>query len=215
MKPKLLVWDWNGTLLNDMELTYEIENTMLRERGMAQIPSRDFYLSNFGFPIIDYYVKLGYDFNKYPYAELAEEFHRLYSKSYRKCALREHTVETLAAIRSMEIPQTILSASNQKRLIEQTDYYAVSTYFEDLLGLSDDYAHSKIQRAKAFISMRQIKPKDVLFIGDTDHDYEVANEIGGNCVLLTGGHQGRNVLARCNVPVFDTLYEVLEYINCR
>lgn len=215
MRPKLLVWDWNGTLLNDMELTYEIENTMLRERGMTQIPSRDFYLSNFGFPIIDYYVKLGYDFSKYPYDELAEEFHRLYSNSYRRCTLREHTIETLAVIKSMKIPQTILSASNQKRLIEQTDYYAVSTYFEELLGLSDDYAHSKIQRAKSFISLRQIKSKDVLFIGDTDHDYEVAREIGGDCVLLTGGHQGRDVLEKCSVPVFDTLDEVLEYINSK
>ena len=58
MQPKLLVWDWNGTIMDDMEFTYQIENRMLRERGMKEIPDRGFYLNNFGFPIIDYYVKL-------------------------------------------------------------------------------------------------------------------------------------------------------------
>ncbi len=213
MNPKLLVWDWNGTLLDDMELTYEIENIMLCERGMTQIPSRDFYLSHFGFPIIDYYVKLGYDFNMYPYDELAKEFHQLYSNSYRRCALRENSVNTLATIMSMGIPQIILSASNQERLIEQVDHYAVSKYFEELLGLPDDYAYSKVQRAISFISNRKINPEDVLFIGDTDHDYKVAKEIGGECILLTGGHQGRDVLTKCHVPVFESLNEVLDYIH--
>ena len=212
MRPKLLVWDWNGTLLDDMELTYEIENMMLRERGMVQIPSREFYLTNFGFPIIDYYIKLGYDFSIYPYEELAKEFHRLYTAMYKKCALREGAVDTLLAVQALGIPQTILSASNQRRLIEQTDYYGVSTYFGEMLGLQDDYAHSKVDRAKAYIENRNIDPSDVLFIGDTNHDYEVAREIGGKCILLTGGHQGRDVLGRCGVPVLGSLNEVLYYL---
>ena len=213
MRPKLLIWDWNGTLLDDMELTYEIENIMLRERGMKQIPSRTFYLANFGFPIIDYYIKLGYDFSIYPYAELAEEFHRLYSETYRKCGLRKGAVETLVSVRAQGIPQTILSASNQRRLIEQTDYYGVSAYFEELLGLPDDFAHSKVERAKDYIARCGIDPCETLLVGDTDHDYQVAREIGAKCVLLTGGHQGKEVLARCDAPVLDSLAEVMDYIR--
>lgn len=213
MKPKLLVWDWNGTLLDDMELTYEIENTMLRERGMTQIPSREFYLSNFGFPIVDYYVKLGYNFEIYPYEELAAEFNLLYSEMYSRCPLREGAIETLSAIRDSGLPQTILSASNQTRLIEQTDHYGVSGYFEELLGLPDDYAHSKVERAISYFDRLGIDPDEVLFIGDTDHDFEVATEIGGRCVLLTGGHQSKEVLERCGVPVLGSLAEVLDYIQ--
>ena len=77
MRPKLLVWDWNGTILDDMELTYAIENEMLRARGLTEIPDRAFYLDNFGFPIREYYIKLGYDFSVYPYEALAAEFHEL------------------------------------------------------------------------------------------------------------------------------------------
>ncbi len=213
MQPKLLVWDWNGTIMDDMEFTYQIENRMLRERGMKEIPDREFYLNNFGFPIIAYYIKLGYDFSIYPYEELAAEFHRIYTEGYRCCPLRAGAIETLSAVQKMHIPQTLLSASEQNRLIEQTSYYGVGSYFQELLGLSDEYAHSKVDRAKQYIQTHGIDPKDVLFIGDTDHDYEASASVGCNCVLLTGGHQGRAVLARCGVPVLDSLQELLDYIT--
>lgn len=213
MRPKLLVWDWNGTILDDMELTYAIENEMLRARGLVEIPDRDFYLNNFGFPIKEYYIKLGYDFSVHPYEELAAEFHDLYANGYRACTLRKGVVGALGTIRKSGIPQTLLSASQQDRLIEQTAFYGVGEFFQELLGLTDDFAHSKIDRAKDYIQSHGIAAKDVLFIGDTDHDFAAASSMGCGCVLLTGGHQSRTVLERCGVPVLDTMDELLHLIG--
>lgn len=213
MRPKLLIWDWNGTLLDDMDFTYEIENQMLRERGMNCIPDKEFYLNNFGFPIIEYYVKLGYDFNRYPYDELAAEFHEIYTAGYKKCMLKEGTRNVLERINEMGISQTILSASKQERLNEQVSYYGICHYFQELLGLTDDFAHSKIDRAKDYIQSKGINVKDVLFIGDTDHDFAAASSVGCRCVLISGGHQAKCVLEKCGVPVLDSIMDIPAFIQ--
>ena len=211
-QPKLIIWDWNGTILDDMEFTYWIENEMLKKRGLRSIPDRAFYLDNFGFPIIDYYRKLGYDFSVHPYEVLAAEFHDMYAEGYKKCPLKAGVLKMLQDVRQRGIPQTLLSASEQSRLIEQTSYYGVGEYFGELLGLSDDFATSKVERAKAYIRDNHFRADEVVFIGDTDHDYEAANAVGCNCILMTGGHQSRKRLAACGVPVaenFDDLRAML------
>jgi len=203
MRPKLLIWDWNGTILDDMEFTYQIENQMLQTRNMPMIPDRAFYLTHFGFPIIDYYRLLGYDFAVYPYESLAAEFHDLYAAGYKSCPLRAGVEEMLGRVQSLGVPQTLLSASEQSRLNEQTTYFGVTGYFTELLGLSDDFAISKVERAKAYLKANDYDPDEVVFIGDTDHDFEAASAVGCRCVLMTGGHQSRARLEACGVPVVD------------
>lgn len=213
MKPKLMIWDWNGTLLDDMNFTYEIENRMLLERGMKSIPDKDFYLNNFGFPIKDYYIKLGYDFEKYPYEELAAEFHNLYTDGYRKCSLKDGAIKVLDIIKNEGIDQTILSASQQDRLLEQVEHYGIKKFFKELLGLTDDFAHSKIERAKSYLLSQGISVRDVLFVGDTDHDYAAASSVGCKCVLITGGHQSKKILEKCGAPILDSIEELPHFIG--
>ena len=203
MQPKLLIWDWNGTIMDDMELTYRIENDMLIARGMDKIPDRAFYLDNFGFPIIDYYVKLGYDFAVHPYEVLAEEFHDRYAAGYRACPLRAGVLDVLREMQRRGVPQTLLSASEQSRLNEQVSFYGIGGYFTELLGLSDGFAASKVDRAKDYIRAHDINLDEVVFIGDTNHDYEAASAVGCRCVLMAGGHQSRKRLEACGVPVVD------------
>ena len=213
MKPKLMIWDWNGTLLDDMNFTYEIENRMLLERGMKSIPDKEFYLNNFGFPIKDYYIKLGYDFEKYPYEELAAEFHNLYTDGYRKCPLKDGAIKVLDIIKNEGIDQTILYASQQDRLLEQVEHYGIKNFFKELLGLTDDFAHSKIERAKSYILSQGISVRDVLFVGDTDHDYAAASSVGCKCVLITGGHQSKKILEKCGAPILDSIEELPRFIG--
>ncbi|MBR0425582.1 MAG: HAD family hydrolase [Clostridia bacterium] len=207
-QPQLIIWDWNGTIMDDMEFTYWIENKMLLDRGLKSIPDRAFYLDNFGFPIIEYYRKLGYDFSVYPYEELAAEFHDLYAEGYQTCPLKAGVLKMLKDVQERGIPQTLLSASEQSRLLEQTSFYGVGEYFGELLGVSDDFATSKVDRAKAYIRDNHFNLNEVIFIGDTDHDYEAANAVGCKCILMTGGHQSRKRLEACGVPVVDTFDEL-------
>ena len=74
MKDVTVVWDWNGTLLNDVELNCAIMNRMLLERGKKPLPDLETYRRIFGFPIKGYYERAGFDFSREPYEDVADEY---------------------------------------------------------------------------------------------------------------------------------------------
>ena len=63
----LVIWDWNGTLLDDTELCYRIANEMRIERGMTPMLGIEEYREFFTFPVIDYYKRMGYTFDTEPF----------------------------------------------------------------------------------------------------------------------------------------------------
>ena len=108
----------------------------------------------------------------------------------------------------------LLSATRYDQLIEQVAAFGdVGDRFEQKLGMTDHYAFSKAALAKAFIEGEGIPRERTLFIGDTDHDFEVSSAIGCPCVLLEGGHQSRARLLRMGVPVLRDLAELEAYLN--
>lgn len=210
MRPKRMIWDFNGTIVDDQKLCFEIENFMLRERNMKEIPDLETYLDTFSFPIQAYYKRLGYDLVTESFESLADEYFKLYTEGFLTCPVREGVLETLERIHSLGIPQTMLSATSQTRLEEQVRHLKIDSYFETVLGLPDDYAFSKVQRGLDYIRSSGISPEEALFLGDTDHDCEAAQAMGCRCVLITGGHQSKRVLEGCGVPVvesFDAFWE--------
>ena len=67
-----VLWDWNGTLIDDLQMNIDLENSMLRQRNLPPLPSKEFYLENFDFPILDFYHLIGYTFENETYEEVAE-----------------------------------------------------------------------------------------------------------------------------------------------
>ena len=98
--------------------------------------------------------------------------------------------------------QTLLSVTQQDNLERQTAKLGISAYFTEMLGQTDIMGHSKVARAQEYMRRMHLDPKEALFIGDTDHDVEVAEAVGSPCVLLLGGHQSERVLKACGVPIY-------------
>ena len=216
MKPELLIWDWNGTILDDAGVCRQIADIMLGERGIPALPDMDAYRAVFGFPIKSYYEKMGYRFGPEdePYEHVADEFIVLYDRLYRTAALRPGIVDFLDRRKGEGYRQVLLSATRRDQLLEQVAAFGdVGDRFEQKLGLTDHYAFSKAALAKAFIEGQGIPRERTLFIGDTDHDFEVSSAIGCPCVLLEGGHQSRERLLKMGVPVLRDLSELESYLN--
>ena len=216
MKPELLIWDWNGTILDDAGVCRQIADIMLGERGIPTLPDRDAYRAVFGFPIKSYYEKMGYRFGPgdEPYESVADEFILWYDKLYRTAALRPGIVDFLDRRKGEGYRQVLLSATRYDQLAEQVAAFgSVGDRFEQKLGLTDHYAFSKAALAKAFIESEGIPRARALFIGDTDHDFEVSSAIGCPCVLLEGGHQSRARLVKMGVPVLRDLDELEAYLG--
>lgn len=73
-----IIWDWNGTLLDDVARCMAVINAMLEKRGLPALASVDAYRSVFGFPVRDYYRRVGFDFGKEAFETLAAEYIELY-----------------------------------------------------------------------------------------------------------------------------------------
>lgn len=208
MRTECLIWDWNGTLLDDMALCCSCLNHMLKQHGYPQQYDHAGYRSVFGFPITDYYIRAGFDFDRHPFAQLAAEYMELYSDASLDCPLCPGALQVLQTAQTAGLRQVILSASEQSALRLQVEHFGLSGFFDELLGQNDFYAHGKLERGKAWLLERPLDVTATVLVGDSLHDAEVAAALGVRCVLCAAGHQPRETLETAGVPVIDTLFEL-------
>lgn len=195
----LVIWDFNGTVLDDVGIGIKAVNRLLERRGLKKLCGIEDYHKVFGFPIIEYYKRLGFDFEKESYELLAKEWVKEYTALENTAPLNPFVKELLSRIRSLGIPQVILSASEKNMLTRQVKALGIDEYFDEILGMENIYAFGKQEMAKKWMEKKHIESS--LLIGDTEHDAEVAKAIGADCILISGGHQSKKTLEKCGVPV--------------
>lgn len=185
---KHVIWDWNGTLVDDVEIAVSAVNVLLTENGLNPLDTHS-YRQAFGFPVRDYYLKLGFDFDKVPYEKLCDRFIEEYNHTRAKLAeLFPGTHDLLTSTRASR-KQSILSAAAQWHLDEIVEHFGIKHHFDHIFGIADHFATSKLQRGRELLEISGIDGSDTILIGDTDHDCEVARELGISCLLIADGHQ--------------------------
>jgi len=184
----VIIWDWNGTLLDDVKLNLLIVNNLLKDRNLPEISLKT-YKKFFRMPVKAFYEDIGFDFSKYTFESVASDYNRLYRENFRDMPLTEGVAELLDSLKSYNIKQYIVSASEQASLLEQVRQKGIAAYFTKIAGNPDYSVVSKIDRAREVRKEIDATEK-ILFIGDLDHDYEVAKAMDADCVLFTNGHQG-------------------------
>lgn len=202
-----IIWDWNGTLFDDAWLCVSIMNDMLARRRLPAL-SMTRYETIFDFPVQDYYGALGFDFAREPFERLSDEFMGAYWARQKECALRDGAREALAAAQAHGVTQSILSAMMQSNLDELIDHFALRPYFTDIVGLDNHHAAGKQGIAQAWLAQQSLPAEAMLFIGDTTHDYEVAQALGVDCWQIHSGHHARERLAAPGVRVIEALAEL-------
>lgn len=209
---KHIIWDWNGTLLDDVGLCVDIINNVLSKKNL-DILTLNNYRDIFTFPIKNYYQKAGFNFNKYTFEEVGQEWMSEYERRRDECILHEGAMEILTLLQRKKIEQSILSAYPHKTLIEIISRFNLNEFFKYIIGLDNIYATSKVELGKELMKNISNGEGKILLIGDTEHDYEVAKEIDADCILIADGHQSKEKLVACNVPVFDSLAELSMKFN--
>jgi phosphoglycolate phosphatase len=201
-----IVWDWNGTLLDDAAACVAALNRMLEKRRLPPVNLRQ-YQEAFGFPVKDYYLTLGFDFTRDDWDDVAGEFHDFYAIASATSPLRAGAMELLQRLRERGMPMSILSACEQSILEQMLTARGIRSFFEHVRGLSNLFATSKADIGRALLADIALPPEQVLLIGDTLHDHEVARELGCECLLVAGGHQAEHRLAGCGCDVVSDLRE--------
>lgn len=205
---KGIIWDWNGTLLNDTLLCVKTINRMLEKRDLQQL-SVARYKTVFSFPVKDYYQKIGFNFAAEPFEIPALEFIDSYNEGLSACRLHENSTTLLNHFQSKGIRQFILSAMKQDELNLCLQEQQVNHFFEHVSGLDNHYAASKLENGQKLLSDCKLEAGELVLIGDTVHDFEVANALGCQCILISNGHQSREILESTGVRVLDELGQLI------
>lgn len=202
---KYILWDWNGTLLDDVDAQLASLNAMLTRRGLQPV-TRRFFVDNFAFPARTFYRLVGMDVPDSEWDALAKEYHDTYhAQSY---GLNRGAFAALELVKRLGAGQSVISALHQFYLDLETNQYGVQQFMDHVYGVDNLDGGSKLSRARELLSLFRSTPVPYTYIliGDSIHDFEVADELGIGCVLFSGGSHSRARLERF-APVGDTLSE--------
>ena len=204
--PDYCIWDFNGTILDDVDTGIRAVNELLEARSLRPIASKEEYQAVFGFPIREYYERLGFDFSKESYETLAPIWVERYLHYVREASIFEDVRRTLRYFAEQGVRQVILSATEHGMLCQQLKELSILEYFEEILGLDNIHAASKISLAREWRARHA--QASLLLIGDTDHDVDTARQMGAECVLIARGHQSSERLSTLGVPIYQNLDEM-------
>ena len=141
---KHIIWDWNGTILDDRWLTIAAMNNVLTRRNMDLL-TEDRYLQLFTFPVIEYYRRLGFNFDKEPFSVSGTEFINEYNTRAFEPQLHDGIIDLIAELKENDVSHSILSASSQEILDKLVEYHNIGHYFNAVLGQDNHYAYVKIE----------------------------------------------------------------------
>ncbi len=203
MKPSIVIWDWNGTVLDDFDISLDAVNYILEKRGLPHM-DRETYYDCLDTPIIKFYQKaLGKQ--DVDFEGISLDFNTYYRNNLNRAKPTQGVIDIIKALDDMGVPQMIISASHISYIDSALKELSIRKYFKSVIAAEDYVAGSKVDRAEAFMKDSDIPKEQRLVIGDTRHDHEMAKRIGAQCILLTSGHEGRKKLSTTDAIVLDAL----------
>jgi len=183
-----VLWDFNGTILNDIDLVVRTVNGQLAKRGLPTLTIAE-YRDVFGFPVEDYYRRIGVTFESESMAQLSADFFAEYEPQLGDCSLHDGILDALVSLAQAGVRQFVLSAMEERMLRATLGALGILDRFAAAYGLAHQEGDSKISRGRDLIADYAIDPATALMIGDTVHDAEVADALGIGAVLVATGHQ--------------------------
>lgn len=200
---KVILWDWNGTIFDDLDISLEAVNLLLDEYNKPRINKEQYY-SYLDTPIIKFYSHL-FDFDITPFSVLGERFHFHYGILSKYAGLTDGVWETIKQLKELGFGQYIVSASHKDKIIPKAEELGVLEYMDDIIAADDYSASDKIERTLEYFKKREISLDNCLVIGDSLHDLEMAEKMNTGCVLLSTGHEGRQKLLNKGGNVVDRI----------
>lgn len=206
-----IIWDWNGTLLNDFLLCVECLNEQLKLLNLPPC-TPEHYREIFEFPLINVYRNLGVPvddpvrFNK-----ICVDFMNAYEQKRHNCHLHDGARRFIHKVHEMGLSQSVFSAYSHKRLAPVIAEYDLNLYFSCLSG-ANDLSGNKISRGPLHLRELGYDRSQVLYVGDTTHDIEAAKLMGVDCAVIYHGDLAQMSLPRVSnhgVPVIEHYEDLL------
>jgi phosphoglycolate phosphatase len=208
---EVIVWDWNGTLVDDAWLACDVINEIRIDSKLEPI-STDFFREIYQHPIINMYSAMGFETDPETFAALSHRWGDRYVARFSETSLHEGARELLIALEQAQKKQFVLSAHNHTQLLKDVNFHGIDQHFHKVVGINNRMADSKLQNGRDLLDSISVDPRSVLFIGDSTHDFEVASELGCHCLLVSQGAEATHRLMRHGAPVVAGLKELYSFL---
>ncbi len=213
LRYETIVWDWNGTLLDDVGLAIRVMNDLLVEHGHPTL-DQETYAHVFEFPVQRYYETIGFDLETHDFASLSTRFCDAFEAGLvaqkREAELFPDVNTVLSELHRHA--HFILSNTEQTALDRMLAEYELTHHFEGIYGLGNNRATGKAGIGEDLVTAHVVDRDRTILIGDTTHDADVAKTLGMDCLLVATGHNARHRLEAAGVPVVDSLREIPEHL---
>lgn len=206
-----IIWDWNGTIIDDAHIACEAVNDILSDLGRPNIDMEQYY--HFMRDGMDSYYDYLFYPDKVPFDRITVWFSKYYDERIKTARLHDGAEKVLETLSNMGITQTIVSSSHKEKVRRDAARFGVDGYFDELLGADDLLVGSKVGRARDYIKRRGFDPLRTLVVGDMMHDMEMASEIGAQYIIIPKGHQTARRLTELGAVMISDISEVPEYVR--
>jgi phosphoglycolate phosphatase-like HAD superfamily hydrolase len=203
-----LVWDWNGTLLDDLTLCVAATNACLATVDGPVITAED-HRRDFRRPIRDYYQwVLGRPVTDEQFVALDDAFHDAYREGMATLTLVPDALDAMALWTGT---QSLLSMFFHDELLVEVTRHGLTSRLSRIDGLPGTVGgQRKASYLAAHLAALNVSAADTVLIGDSVDDGDAALSVGAACVLYAGGFTSRTLLDATGLPVATTLTEAVE-----
>ncbi|MET9884772.1 HAD family hydrolase [Streptomyces sp. NPDC006430] len=210
--PVHLVWDWNGTLLHDIDAVITATNASFAEFGFAPI-TLERYRELYVVPVPKFYERLmGRLPTEAEWVVMDETFHRHYWAAAEAAGLAEGARELLRDWQADGLTQSLLSLAPHEKLVPLVREHGIHRHFvrvDGRVGPSHTPKAGHLVRHMAALAETGVSAHRTVLIGDAVDDAVAASHVGARAVLYTGGSHSRSSLESAGVPVVDSLAEAV------
>jgi phosphoglycolate phosphatase-like HAD superfamily hydrolase len=204
-----VVWDWNGTLVDDLPIVVESVNAALAAIGESPIDEDD-YRRYFTRPVDQFYVRLlKRPISDHEWSTLDRVFHEQYNTALERVPLAGDAVAAIGDVAARGWTQSILSMWWEEDLTACVERRGLADRMTLVQGNRNDAGGEKAAHLIQHLSELDADAGAVVMIGDSLDDAAAAGVAGTACVLYDGGSHYRTHLEDAGVPVADTLAEAV------
>lgn len=218
---KLVVFDWNGTLLADTLACMDADNCVLNTFGGKQVDLRT-YRETIIIPAIDFYVEHGCKREQLQKGseKLGKVFHTFYEPRVVKARTRKNAHKLLKWLKDHNIDSTILSNHTVEGISFQLKRLQIEKYIKELLANtildSSMKKRNKTEKLLQYFEKSNLKSSEVVIIGDSPEEIEMGKSISITTVAITNGYYSKRRLVLSNPDyVIDNLNELITIIKSK
>lgn len=188
---KHIVWDWNGTLLDDTHIVLVCVNVAMK-RWISEPLSMEKFRAVYQTPLRAFYRAAGVAEESLDLALESESnvFHDNYESRAIEAPLRTGAADLLKRLKTAQVSSHILSNHIEDRIITLLDRHNIHGYFDEIMAYASretQYDRPKGERLHAFIDANGLEPSNVIIVGDTVEEIEIGQTLGLTSVAITGG----------------------------